>query len=130
MKKVIAGILGALIALNASAINPPAITSPKPGVLQFSWTPPTTREDGTSLPASEITEYRLYLTNEAAFISIPAPATTYLYTVPVGYVTRSTDAAALSAVAGAEGKASPSVFLPAGITTPKSLPSAPVLTVK
>ena len=117
----------------ALAIVPPTITQPKPGVLHFSWIAPTTRTNGAPIAASEISGYRLYLTNEAAAILIPGSALSYDYTVPVGYVTKTTDAAQISAIdsAGLESVASSAVDLPVGITTPKSLPGAPSgLTVK
>lgn len=130
MKKVITGaalVVALGFATAATAITPPAVTQPKPGLLSFSWIAPAARADGSPLPATEIKEYRLYLTNEAAPIVIPAPATTYNYTVPIGYVTKSTDMAAVTAVdkSGAQSAPSASIALPEGVTTPKSLIGAP-----
>ena len=111
----------------AQAIQPPTITQPKPGILRVTWSAPTTRADGSALPAAEIAGYELYLTNEAAVTILPASATSYDYTVPVGYTTKSTDSAAMIAVdtGGLKSAPSPSVALPVGVTTPKPLPGAP-----
>lgn len=128
-KSIFAALCAALgFAGVAMAIQPPTITQPAPGILQFSWTIPTTRADGSALSVGEIGGYELYLTNEQSVISIKGGSvTSYTYTVPVGYTTKSTDAGQIMAVdtLGNRSAASAPAAMPVGVTTPKPLLGAP-----
>lgn len=125
MKRLLAVIL--FFSASAYAITPPAVTQPKPGILVFTWSAPTTREGGLPLAASEIGGYELYLSNESAVIKIAGTATQYTYIVPLGYTTSATDTAIMRAVdtAGVPSQNSNGVTLPAGVSSPKPRIGAP-----
>lgn len=130
MKKwIISAVLGVALGFAgaAMAITPPVVTQPKAGIVQFTWSLPTTRVGGVQIAATDIRECRLYLTNEANYIAVPAPTASYTYIVPFGYTTQSTDTAVATCV-DSEGRLSPLsnvAAMPVGVTSPKPLLSAP-----
>lgn len=112
----------------ASAISPPVVTQPIAGIVQIAVTEsPGWNDDAAKGYTGRA--YKLYLTNEAAAISVPAVAgiTRYTYIVPVGYTMKATDSVAATAIGndGDESAATASVPLPLGVNTPGPKPFAP-----
>jgi hypothetical protein len=121
-----------LLPLTATAITPPAPVAPKLESVLYSWTPATTRNDGSPMAASERRETRLYVTALSAYIAVPEPAANYTYILPAGQCFKTTDAVAATTVDtdGRESAASISVSAsPRDMCGPKALPAAPT-TVK
>ena len=113
---------------NAWAITPPVVTQPMAGVVQITIGEGSAWNDDAAKGYTG-RAYKLYLTNEAAAISVPAVAgiTRYSYIVPVGYTIKATDSVAATAIGndGEESAATVSIPLPVGVNTPGPKPSAP-----
>lgn len=120
-------LVAATLIGSAWAITPPVVAQPKAGLVRMSWTIPTTRTDSTPIAATDVKECRLYLSNEANYITVAAPTASYTYIVPLGYTIQSTDTAVAACVdsTGQLGSLSNVAALPVGVTSPKPLLSAP-----
>jgi hypothetical protein len=116
-----------LLPVLAEAITPPPPVVPSLARLLYSWTVPPTRADGAPLAPTEVKEYRIYISSLESVISVPAPATSYVYIVPSGACVRAADGAAVTAVdtGNLESAASNVVQLSADACSGKSPPGKP-----
>lgn len=120
--------VGIFLANCAYAITPPPPVAPHLASVIITITPATTRADNvTPLALSEIKEHRLYFTQLAAYIAVPAPTLVYTWIVPSGQCFKTTDSVAGTTVdtGGMESAASASVSATADVCSGKSLPGKP-----
>lgn len=126
MKSIL--LLLPLLSIPALAITPPAPIAPKLESVLYSWTPATTRNDGSPMAASERRETRLYVTALSAYIAVPEPASNYTYILPAGVCLKTSDGVAATTV-DTDGRESPASITVAATPQdrcgPKPLPAAP-----
>lgn len=107
--------------------------------VSISWTPPTTRADGTALSTSDLAGYEIYYTTDVAMPAIPDATNTGLVSVSPGSMTtkvitlslapRTTAYKiyfAMSAIDTAGRKSALSNLVVATLSVPISVPGAPL----
>jgi hypothetical protein len=111
----------------AEAITPPPPVISSLAKVLYSWDNPTTRLAGDALTIGELKETRLYITSLAAYITVPAPASSYTYVVPSGQCIKASDGAQVTAVDTGmlESAGSNIVKVSADACSGKSLPGSP-----